>query len=170
MFRQLLVAYNGSAPAQAALLEAIEIARTGNARLTVMTVVPQPALWALGFGHECPVDPDDFGDQVVREYQGRLDAAVGRVPHDIPVTKLLRLGPAAPAILEEANSGRHDLLAMGSRSRGDLASLLLGSVSRRILRDSRITVLSMASGHHQSARPRRQSPTIKPWRRIRDTA
>jgi nucleotide-binding universal stress UspA family protein len=141
MFRHLLVAFDGSCHAQRALDEAIDFARASDARLTVMAVVPESDLWAANLGYEAPIDRNDVGDKVEREYQTMLDAAVDTVPDDLPVTKVLKHGSAGREIVAEAHAGHHDLIVMGSRGRGEVRSLLLGSVSHRVLQASPVPVL-----------------------------
>ena len=138
MFRRLLVAFDDSPHARRALAQAVELAKRAHAQLTVVSVVPEPSTWvAAGYGMPVPAEP------VNPEQQARriLDRAVSAVPHDLPVTVLLRHGPAAQAILDQAEAGGHDLIVMGTRGRGDLSSLLLGSVSHQVLKESRVPVL-----------------------------
>lgn len=141
MFRKLLVAFDGSPHAQRALSEAVELVQTNAGRLTVMTVVPEPSAWALSSGYEAPINVTELNAQIEAEYQTMLDSAVDAVPDDVPVTKVLRRGPAGVAIVAEANASDHDLIVMGSRGRGELRSLLLGSVSHHVLQASRVPVL-----------------------------
>ena len=51
MFRELLVAFDGSSHAQRAFAEARDLAQATAGRLTVMTVVPEPSTWALSSGY-----------------------------------------------------------------------------------------------------------------------
>ena len=140
MFQRLLMAFDGSPHAQQALTEAIDLAQTNSGTLTVISVAPAPSVWAMS-GYDVPIDVDRVSKELEREYQSMLDGAVRRIPPDIPVTKILKQGAAGREIAGEANAGDYDLVVMGSRGRGELRSLLLGSVSHRVLQASRVPVL-----------------------------
>lgn len=117
MFHRLLVAFDGSPHAQRALTEAIDLAQRNNGRLTVMTLAPEPSAWTLGGGFDVPINLSDLNQQIRQEYETMLDAAIATVPDDLPVTTILKHGAAGPAIVDEAGTGEHDLIVMGSRAR-----------------------------------------------------
>jgi nucleotide-binding universal stress UspA family protein len=139
MFHRIRVAYDGSPHAEGALADAVELAQAHRARLTLITVAPVPAAW-VGAAGELPIDLGS-AESLEQEYQSILDRAAAAVPADVPVTTLLKRGPAAAAILAAAEQNLQDLIVMGSRGRGELRSLLLGSVSHAVLRDSPVPVL-----------------------------
>ena len=119
----------------------MDLARSTNARITVMTAVPDTPDWALGSGFGVPIDVEEIRRQAELSYGRTLDAAVDTMPDDLPVIKLLKLGAPGPTIVAEACSGDYDLIVMGSRGRGELRSLLLGSVSHHVLQRSPVPVL-----------------------------
>lgn len=144
MFTDILVAIDGSEHSKRALAEAADLAKLADASLTVMTVVPDASVWTLGGGYGglvAPVSLDDVNAQLHKEYEKLLSAAVTSVPEGVPVETVLPEGVAAPAILEQVEKGGHDLVVMGSRGRGEVRSLLLGSVSHHVLQASPVPVL-----------------------------
>jgi nucleotide-binding universal stress UspA family protein len=155
MFRHILVAIDGSEHARQALVEAIDLARANNAALTVMTVVPRANPWALGGGFYVPVELDALERQAERASERTLGAAIAAwVPDDMPVTALVRRGAVAPTIVDQAVAGDHDLIVVGSRGRGELRSLLLGSVSHDVLQSIPIPVLVVPAAGSAGIRAR----------------
>ena len=146
MFRNLLVALDDSEHARRALSEAIDLAQATHARLTILTVATEPADWALAAGFTVPINLDDLRVEAEQSALALLDAAVDTVPSDLPVTRRLRWGAPGRSIVDEAETGDHDLIVMGSRGRGELRSLLLGSVSHEVLQTSSVPVLVVHVG------------------------
>src|SRR6266536_1845023 len=139
MFSNILVAIDGSEHSKRALAEAADLAKLSDASLTVMTAVPDASVWTLGGGYGglvAPISLEDLNAQVRKEYEEMLTSAVASVPRGVPIEKVLAQGAAAPAILEQVEKGGHDLVVMGSRGRGEVRSLMLGSVSRHVIRPS----------------------------------
>jgi nucleotide-binding universal stress UspA family protein len=139
MFRNILVAVDGSAHADRALNEAIDIARGSHAKLTIITGAAEPrvaSMIALSAGAAAALGPSllQHADRVLR-------AAVERVPDDVSVTTVLTEEPIRPAILKRIEEGGHDLVVMGSRGRGAVRSAVLGSVSHHVLHHSPVPVL-----------------------------
>ena len=134
-YRDILVAHDGSADADAALAHAIELARDQHARLTLLTVAPLPHAPAAISASPTPDLLDSFRAAHCR--------AANSVPADIGLRTQLLRGEAAETILTRARKGGHDLIVMGSHGHGRLHRALLGSVSLRVLHDSRVPVLFM---------------------------
>jgi nucleotide-binding universal stress UspA family protein len=140
MFRNVLVAYDGSDHAEKALREAIDIAAAGHGRLTVMTAICSPSRWTTATP-ETMVAARDLGPELQERGQALLQHAVSLVPDDTPVTTVLTQEPIRRALLGCAEQGCVDLIVMGSRGRGAVQAALLGSVSHYVLHHSPIPVL-----------------------------
>jgi nucleotide-binding universal stress UspA family protein len=142
MFHNILVAIDGSPHAGCALAEASDLAERNHAKLTVLICVPDPSSWMLsGAAFSGGIDFERLAEESEREYRGLLDSAVERLPQDVSVTKILVHGRPGAQILKQVAEGQHDLVVMGSRGRGEVRSLLLGSVSHEVLNAGSSAVL-----------------------------
>ena len=141
MFRNILVPLDGSAPAEHALGEAIDLATATGARLTLMTTVPDLSAFVAGGAAASGSDVTALVQDSERAHQSLLDDAQGRVPDGLVADTVVAHGIPAQAIVNQVRTGAHDLVVMGSRGRGDVTSLLLGSVSHSVLNTSPAAVL-----------------------------
>jgi nucleotide-binding universal stress UspA family protein len=152
MFRNILVCVDGSAHAERALSEAIDLATAERSRLTILTSIPRPPYWACSPVTVAGIEP--LANELANEAKAALRAAVDRVPKEIPVTTVLTREPIREALMTRLRSGEHDLIIMGSRGRGALSASLLGSVSHYALNHSQVPVLIV---HTEDEAPRPQS-------------
>jgi nucleotide-binding universal stress UspA family protein len=139
MFRNILVAVDGSRHSERALAEAIDIAQCSHGRLTILTAVSKAPAWVSTPATAAASEP--LALELEAEANTALHTAVDRVPDTLPLTKILTHDPIRPALMHQVETGQHDLLVMGSRGRGALSSSLLGSVSHHALHHSPIPVL-----------------------------
>ena len=139
MFQNILVATDGSRDADRALTQAIDLAESEHARLTIFSAVVTPPTAAyIGGGGAVAAA---FARDAETETEKVLRAAVGRVPDGVSVSTVLSGEPVRLALIHQITSGHHDLVVMGSRGRGALRSVLLGSVSHYVLNHSPVPVL-----------------------------
>ena len=139
MFHNILVAIDGSPDADQALIQAIDLAESEHARLTIFSAVvapPAPAYFGADGGVAATLARD-----AKTETETILREAVQRVPDRVSVSTVQSSEPARPALVHQIKTGHHDLIVMGSRGRGALRSVLLGSVSHHVLNHSPVPVL-----------------------------
>lgn len=141
MFRNILVAIDGSAHARRALAEASDLATATEGALTLITSVPDPNAWVLGGSYGTVVDIEELRRGAEVEYRALLEEAAASVPENLRPREVLAYGPPAQAIVEQVRAGGHDLVVMGSRGRGGVRALMLGSVSHQVLNTSPVPVL-----------------------------
>jgi nucleotide-binding universal stress UspA family protein len=124
------VAYDGGAEAEAALAVARQFAAAHGARLAALTVV-SPVAGAM---------PDvPTLQRAARDSLRQLEGVEGRVAVGTPAGELVAFG-------EEL-----DLLVVGSRGRGPLRRLILGSTSVQLAREARCPLLIVPRPGHADA-------------------
>jgi nucleotide-binding universal stress UspA family protein len=130
----ILLATDGSPSAAHALQFAIELCRETGARLYVLTVrtLKQHGDRDAPFGDQMDIQP------VIEE----IAADAARVARLVGVEAepCTAYGSPAPMIAATGDDLEADLIVVGSHGRGDLASGVLGSVSRGLLGSTRIPV------------------------------
>ena len=136
MFDKILLATDGSRDAGAALVYARDLALHNGAPVIVVHAFdPVPAYLGEPMGNRLTARHLAASEVVAREASARLEQA------GVEVIEEVLQGPAAEAILQVARVRGCDLIVMGSRGHGALASLILGSVSLRVLAHARAPVL-----------------------------
>jgi nucleotide-binding universal stress UspA family protein len=138
VFHHILVPVDGSRDAEEALTQAIDLAESQHAGLTLMTAVAEPPATSYVMAGEV------FGELVEDAHAQAaaiLRRARERVPDDLAVTTVLSDQPIRTALVREIEAGHHDLVVMGSRGRGAVRATLLGSVSHYVLHHSPAPVL-----------------------------
>ncbi len=139
MFLNILVGVDGSASSRRALDRAIELARTGSAKLTIMTVAPPVGTYVTLAG----ISPHTMQAELEQWAQNLLKKASAVVPDDVVAHTVQRSGDAGPEIVKELERGGYDLVILGSRGRGRAQEGLLGSVNGYVHFHSRIALLSV---------------------------
>lgn len=143
MFKHIVIATDGSPASEHAAQLAVNLARTHGARLTAVYVVdPYPY---LGVGEINPLG-----------FQSYMSAAQAQASQaHAHVEKLCKQGEqavaldarlveevgAASGIVQTAADIGADLIVVGSHGRGGLARLMLGSVSNKVVAESKVPVL-----------------------------
>ena len=137
MFKNILLAVDGSEHALHAAKNAADLARSMNSEILRIVIAYEPVPPYLGEPN-MQVAISARMKEAETTLQKALDA-VGEIPGEIH-TEILE-GPAAEAILDVANTRKNDLIVMGSRGLGRLTGALLGSQSQKVVRHAICPVL-----------------------------
>ena len=140
MYRNILVAVDGSKESKLALADAVDLALESNAKLTLVHVCsPAPGIIrTTPAGAAVAAELPAYHSKVLRQL-------VDTVPKELPVTTLLLEGNPAHEIVKAAREYEHDLIVIGSRGRGRATAALLGSVSHAVLHEACVPVLVVHS-------------------------
>ena len=136
-YPRILAAVDDSPMADFVLRHVVPFARLQCARLTLVMVVPPPPSTVAAAG----IAPAELGREMDDRAAEQLRAMARGLPDDVSVTTLVRHGQPAAEILRLLGEQPFDLLCMGARGRGRLASALLGSVSAAVLHRSPVPVV-----------------------------
>ncbi len=136
MFKKILVAVDCSPAGEKAAQYALDLAKLTQAQAIIV--------------HAYPKIPDYLGEpnlsQTIARHLERAESLVNPIVErfraaGVDVIPEILEGPPADAILRVANAREVDLIVMGARGLGSVASLLLGSVSQKVIAHAQCPVL-----------------------------
>jgi len=128
MYRNILLAYDGTLEGRVALREGALLAKRCEAKVVLLAVidsVPQMAVMT-----DAPFVPNYQAEN----FQKILDEGVARLTRlGLVHTSMLRHGDAETCIVEVANEVGSDLVVVGHHKQGVLARWLIGSVTASLI-------------------------------------
>lgn len=136
--KKILVGVDGSEPSLRAARLAAEIARHARARLILAHVrVPMVSPAELGWA------PSPELERAQRQQSDEILAHAAEAIRGMGVEpeRLSLSGGPAEVLADTAETGGYDLVVVGSRGRGAVARVLLGSVANRLVHISQRPVL-----------------------------
>jgi len=144
MYKRILIPTDGSKVARKAIKGGIELAK--DLRASVVAYYAAEAIERVFYAEGASVRPvtvkqfqesmAEQGQQYLAEIEQACEAA------DVACESVMST-PATPyqGIIEAARKKKCDMIFMASHGRGEIATLLLGSVTQKVLAHSRIPVL-----------------------------
>lgn len=139
-FQHVLVATDFGEPSECALDVAVRLAKQSGAALTLLHVFEIPAYVYT----ETMYLSADLITPLQSAARARLDQVLAETRKSLPRAEaLLRMGMPAREVLAVAEELDVDLVVIGTHGRRGLSHVLLGSVAEKIVRQSRVPVLTV---------------------------
>ncbi|MBI3370148.1 MAG: universal stress protein [Betaproteobacteria bacterium] len=145
MYKHILVATDGSKLSNKAIKTAVGLARSLDARLTGVYVMPEyvPPVYGEAAIYVPQVSPKRYKELTEKEARKALSVVEIEAEAEGVECATLHLAnnQAYEGILRAARSKKCDLLVMASHGRRGLSALVLGSETNKVLTHSNIPVL-----------------------------
>ncbi|MDQ7826023.1 MAG: universal stress protein [Candidatus Eremiobacteraeota bacterium] len=147
-FKKILCPSDFSDPSYNALVMADKLAKSLDAELFVLHIVPTiPLLY-----YPSPMGPDEYVDFNVVTYQDallkeahrKMDSVVEeKISPEVKVHKVVLQGAAAEEIVKYAEAAGVDLIVISTHGNTGLNLLVFGSVADKVVRSAECPVLTM---------------------------
>ncbi|WP_435065315.1 universal stress protein [Halobaculum sp. EA56] len=146
MYDDILVPTDGSEGMRRVAEHALGLAELCGATVHVLYVVDETAYATV---------PDDVRGRVRDALEGDGQSATKAIAEraidrDIDVTREIRWGDPAVAIVTYAVENGTDLIVMGTRGKTGFERYLLGSVAEKVVRVSPVPVVTVHAGDHEA--------------------
>lgn len=133
--KKILVALDGSKNSSRALNKGIEIAKNGFASITGISVIQV-------FPTEMGIVKTWSGTEIFKNSEKFLKIAkMMCAKNQVKFNSVIKYGDEGRTIVSFAHKNKYDLIVIGSRGRGRIKEVFLGSTSNYVLHSSKIPVL-----------------------------
>jgi nucleotide-binding universal stress UspA family protein len=144
MFKHVLIPTDGSTVARKAVKAGVALAKELGARVTAYYAMDVVQPYAFGDGYVLDTSTLLGMDRRAKELGEKYLTEVAKAARAAGVScQTLMTKPETPAegIIAAAKKRKCDVIFMASHGRGEFASLILGSVTQKVLARSKIPVL-----------------------------
>jgi nucleotide-binding universal stress UspA family protein len=144
MFKHVLIPTDGSAVARKAVKAGVALAKELGAKVTAYYAMDVVQPYAFGDGYILDTSTllgmDRRAKELGQKYLAEVEKAAraAGVPCQMLMTKP---GTPAEGIIAAARKRKCDVIFMASHGRGEFASVVLGSVTQKVLARSKVPVL-----------------------------
>jgi len=142
VYKKILVPLDGSARANVAIEHALDLAKSFNAEVLFLHVIPALPPYANKYSDRLGGTYQQIHDELQRAGEDLLKKAMEDFGNSgLTIDTRIIWGNPSMEICREAKEGRFDLVMMGSRGLGEIKGYLMGSVSNRVVRHASCPVL-----------------------------
>lgn len=141
-FQHILVPVDDSDISQAAIKQAIQMAKAFNSKITAVCVIAVDPFVGVDFYNVTPVITEYFiqAEAHAKKVLARIESICAQVGI-ASETRIIKGEPTETGIVHVAHEIGADLIVIGSHGRTGLKKLMLGSVAQDVLNKTHIPVL-----------------------------
>lgn len=143
MYKKILVAFDNSSQALAAVEHAVKLAVVSKAPVTLFHVVQDiPALSDDRAEDRIGIDRNTLVNEAKEKARTMMNKLKeGLSEQDVKLDTAVAVGNPSREICKKAKIEGYDVIVMGSRGLGRIPGLLMGSVSNRVCRNASCPVI-----------------------------
>jgi nucleotide-binding universal stress UspA family protein len=144
LYEKILVAIDGSEQSLKALSHAIELAKFHESEITVVSVVES---LKLPFGAEYRLWANESHQELIRTTLENINREISTIKQTEPsllIDAEIIEGDPASSILKIAEGDIYNIIIMGKQGTGVIQQLVMGTVTQKVVNQSKIPVIVIA--------------------------
>ena len=149
---RILVPVDFSGPSEEAVRYATTVANRFGARLKLLHVVEDPFVTGAWSAEAFVPNTTELLDTLINAAQQQMaDLKKRLAAHGFVVETAVITGLPAQTIVEEAQTGRFDLIVLGTHGRAGLSHVVMGSIAERVVQKAPCAVLTVRGAGQRKA-------------------